>query len=136
MYKGSLGFTLSTSSRRRITLARWRWTLRTPLEWLLARQKTIASTKACSIARVTWGFTRMSGAVFARWLAASCRLRSRDRAIAGGATLPVKEDDSNSCPIMVSPAAAKSSRVKDIVPHLQGAEDRWYQSRFNPNFAI
>src|SRR6516164_8101780 len=136
IYKGSLRFAASTSSIRRITLTRLRWTLRTSWDWSPARQKTIASTKACSIARDTSGFARMSGAVFARWLAASWSLRNRNRAGGAGAKLQAKGGGTNSRPAIVSPAAARSSGVKDTVHHLHGADDRRYHSHSNGILAI
>ena len=49
----------------------------------------------------------MSGAVLARWLAASCSSRNRDSARAGGTKLRAKVAGSNSRPVIASPAAAE-----------------------------
>src|SRR6516164_9038084 len=136
MYKGSSGFAIITSSRRRITLARRRWTLGISSEPLPARQTTIASTKACSIARATSDLARMSGASLARWLAALCSFRSRARAGAGGVTLVGRVGGANPRPVKISPAAWRSPGAKDIVLHLQGAEDRRYHSQSTPHLAI
>src|ERR1700736_4790213 len=113
-------------------VARCRWRLRTLSEWPSVRHKIIASTKASSIARATSGFARMSGAVFARWPAALCSFRNRDRAAVGGVRLRAKLAGTNSRPIIALLAAARSSGIKDTEPHRQGAEDRRYHSQSSP----
>ena len=117
-------------------VARCRWRLRTLSEWPSVRHKIIASTKASSIARATSGFARMSGAVFARWPAALCSFRNRDRAAVGGVRLRAKLAGTNSRPIIALLAAARSSGIKDTEPHRQGAEDRRYHSQSSPFLEI
>src|ERR1700760_3645037 len=99
-------------------------------------QKTIVSTNAVSIARATSGLARMSGAVFARWSAASCSFRNRDRAALGGVRLRAKLAGTSSRPIIALLAAARSSGIKDTEPHRQGAEDRRYHSQSSPVLEI
>ena len=81
------------------------------------RHETIACTRACSIARATSGWARTSGAVLARWPAASCRLDRRDMSCGGGLIQCVSDGVISSRPMIACPAAARSSSVKDMVPH-------------------
>jgi hypothetical protein len=103
MYKVSSEVALNTSSNRRITLARWRRELPTSSDQLRAKHRTIASTKACSTARATSGFRRISGAARARWIATLCSFRNLDKAAAGGATRWEEVGGTNSHPVIVSP---------------------------------